>query len=91
MKSTGFLESIKLAWYVLRYPDRTPVLMVVPKDWCEDNLDLDQQQKGDQHAQANYHDRDILTREEHGQGSIHGLGYSRMANIGAAGSRIFPS
>lgn len=38
VKSTGFLESIKLAWYVLRYPDRTPVLMVVPKDWCEDNL-----------------------------------------------------
>lgn len=39
VKSTGFLESIKLAWYVIRYPDRTPVLMVVDKEWCEVNLD----------------------------------------------------
>lgn len=43
VKSTGFLESIKLAWYVLRYPDRTPVLMVVDKDWCDDHLNLDQE------------------------------------------------
>ena len=46
VKSTGFLESIKLAWYVLRYPDRTPVLMVVPKDWCDGNLKLGRPQEG---------------------------------------------
>lgn len=38
VKSTGFLESIKLAWYVIRYPSRTPVLMVVDKEWGEVNL-----------------------------------------------------
>lgn len=45
VKATGFLESIKLAWYVLRYPDRTPVLMVVDKDWCDGNLELGRQQE----------------------------------------------
>ncbi|CDQ10533.1 protein of unknown function [Acidithiobacillus ferrivorans] len=39
VKSSGFLESLKLAWYVIRYPSRTPVLMVVDKEWCEVNLD----------------------------------------------------
>ncbi len=39
VRSSGFLESLKLAWYVLRYPARGPVLMVVDKDWCEVNLD----------------------------------------------------
>lgn len=38
--SSGFLESLKLAWYVIRYPDRTPVLMVVDKEWCEDHLEI---------------------------------------------------
>lgn len=39
VKPSRFLESIKLAWYVIRYPDRTPVLMVVDKNWCEANMD----------------------------------------------------
>ena len=38
VKSTGFWEAIKLAWYVIRYPERTPVLMVVDKKWCDANL-----------------------------------------------------
>ncbi|MHB8226631.1 hypothetical protein [Acidithiobacillus sp.] len=40
VRSSGFLESLKLAWYVIRYPGRTPVLMVVDKKWCEDNLEI---------------------------------------------------
>ena len=40
VKSSGFLESLKLAWYVIRYPGRTPVLMVVPKEWCDEHLNL---------------------------------------------------
>jgi hypothetical protein len=39
VRSSGFLESLKLAWYVIRYPGRTPVLMVVDKAWCDDHLD----------------------------------------------------
>ncbi len=40
VKSSGFLESLKLAWYVIRYPGRTPVLMVVDKEWCDDYLEI---------------------------------------------------
>jgi hypothetical protein len=40
VKSSGFLESLKLAWYVIRYPTRVPVLMVVPKEWCDEHLDI---------------------------------------------------
>jgi len=42
VKPGRFLESIKLAWYVIRYPDRTPVLIVVDKNWCEANMDSDE-------------------------------------------------
>lgn len=40
VKSAGFWESIKLAWYIIRYPDRMPVLMVVDKEWCDANLKI---------------------------------------------------
>ncbi|MBU2792739.1 hypothetical protein HAQ01_04795 [Acidithiobacillus thiooxidans] len=36
---SGILESLKLAWYVVRYPARVPVLMVVPKSWCDEYLE----------------------------------------------------
>ena len=39
VKSSGFLETLKLVWYVLRYPNRVPVLMVIDKDWCNKNLE----------------------------------------------------
>ncbi len=40
VRSSGFLESLKLAWYVLRYPTLVPVLMVVPNEWCEEHLEI---------------------------------------------------
>lgn len=38
VKPENFWESLKMAWYVIRYPKKTPVLMVVDRNWAESTL-----------------------------------------------------
>ncbi len=38
VKPGHFLESLKMAWYVLRYPEKAPVLTIVDKDWANQHL-----------------------------------------------------
>lgn len=34
----NLIESIKLAWHVLRYPEKVCVIMAIRKEWRDDNL-----------------------------------------------------
>lgn len=38
MRSEGFLETLKLAWYVIRYPSKTGVCVRVDENWTRNNL-----------------------------------------------------
>lgn len=38
VKPDHFLDRLRMAWYVLRYPEKTPVLMIVDKDWVRQHL-----------------------------------------------------
>ncbi len=37
-RATNFIESLKLAWYVLRYPEKVSVVMAIRKEWRDANL-----------------------------------------------------
>ncbi len=34
----NLVERLKMAFYVLRYPDKVPVLMVVPDEWADSHI-----------------------------------------------------
>jgi hypothetical protein len=41
VKPANILERLKMALYVVLYPDKTPVLMVVPEEWADTHIEND--------------------------------------------------